>query len=97
MRIVVIGGTGHVGTYLIPRLVAAGHRVVNLSRGGRRPYTDHSAWGDVEQLVVDREAEDRAGTFAGRVADLAPDAVVDMVCFTEESARQLVDGLPRGL
>ncbi|WP_046772442.1 NAD-dependent epimerase/dehydratase family protein [Jiangella alkaliphila] len=93
MRIVVIGGTGHVGTYLIPRLVAAGHQVVNLSRGTRRPYSEHPAWAEVEQLVADREAEDRAGTFAGRVAGLGPDVVVDMVCFTEESARQLVDGL----
>lgn len=93
MRIVVIGGTGHVGTYLIPRLVTAGHEVVNLSRGTRRPYSEHPAWADVRQLEVDREAEDRAGTFPGRVADLQPDAVVDMVCFTEESARQLVEGL----
>lgn len=93
MRIVVIGGTGHVGTYLIPRLVAAGHEVVNLSRGTRRPYSEHPAWADVEQLVVDREAEDAAGTFPGRIADLRPDVVVDMVCFTEESARQLVEGL----
>ena len=35
MRVVVIGGSGHVGTYLIPRLVAAGHEVVNVSRGQR--------------------------------------------------------------
>ena len=30
-RIVVIGATGHVGTYLVPRLVRAGHHVVALS------------------------------------------------------------------
>jgi NAD(P)-dependent dehydrogenase (short-subunit alcohol dehydrogenase family) len=28
MVIVVIGGTGHIGTYLIPRLVAARHEVI---------------------------------------------------------------------
>ena len=38
MRIVIIGGTGHVGTYLMPRLVEAGHEVVCLSRGQREPY-----------------------------------------------------------
>jgi uncharacterized protein YbjT (DUF2867 family) len=32
MRIVIIGGTGHVGTYLVPRLVEAGHEVVCVSR-----------------------------------------------------------------
>lgn len=28
MRIVVIGGTGHVGTYLVPRLMEGGHEVI---------------------------------------------------------------------
>jgi nucleoside-diphosphate-sugar epimerase len=93
MRIMVIGGTGHVGTYLVPRLVGAGHEVICLTRGLSRPYTDHVAWNDVERIVVDREAEDQAGTFAGRVADLSPDVVIDMVCFTVDSARHLVDGL----
>jgi tetracycline resistance efflux pump len=27
MRVVIIGGTGHVGTFLVPRLVMAGHEV----------------------------------------------------------------------
>ncbi len=38
MRIVIIGGTGHVGTYLVPRLVRAGHEVINVSRGESKPY-----------------------------------------------------------
>ena len=37
MRVVVIGATGHVGTYLVPRLVRGGHEVVALSRGEREP------------------------------------------------------------
>ena len=40
MRTVVIGGSGHVGSFLVPRLVRAGHEVVNLSRGARAPYVD---------------------------------------------------------
>jgi nucleoside-diphosphate-sugar epimerase len=39
-RVAIVGGSGHVGTYLVPRLVAAGHDVVNVSRGKREPYTD---------------------------------------------------------
>ena len=93
MRIVVIGGSGHVGTFLVPRLVRAGHEVVTISRGQRAAYLDDDAWRDVRQVRADREAEDAAGTFPGRVAALAPDAVVDMVCFTPESASALVDGL----
>jgi len=36
-RIVIIGGNGHVGTYLVPELVEHGHAVVNVSRGTARP------------------------------------------------------------
>jgi nucleoside-diphosphate-sugar epimerase len=43
--------------------------------------------------VADRAAEDAAGTFVGRLADLRPDVVIDMICFTRQSAEQLVDGL----
>jgi nucleoside-diphosphate-sugar epimerase len=92
-RIVVIGATGHVGSYLVPRLVRAGHEVVALSRGEREPYVPAPEWRAVERVTADREAEDAAGAFGERIAALAPDAVVDMVCFTPASARQLLDAL----
>ena len=63
MRVVIIGGAGHVGTYLVPRLVQAGYEVINISRGQRVPYQPHTAWKSVQQVVADREAEDRAGDF----------------------------------
>jgi nucleoside-diphosphate-sugar epimerase len=92
-RIVVIGATGHVGSYLVPRLVRAGHEVVALSRGTRDPYLPSLEWRSVERVAVDRAAEDAAGQFGERIAALAPDVVVDMVCFTPESAQQLVEAL----
>jgi len=92
MRVVVIGGTGHVGTFLIPRLVRAGYEVVCLHRGGK-PYVPSKAWNQVEHIITDRKAEDAAGTFAGKVSNLEPDIVVDMICFTRDSARHLVDAL----
>lgn len=93
MRVVVVGGSGHIGTYLVPRLVRAGHEVANLSRGSDVRYARASEWDEVRQVVVDREAEDRAGTFGERVLALAPDVVVDLICFTPRSARALVDAL----
>jgi nucleoside-diphosphate-sugar epimerase len=93
MRVVIIGGAGHVGTYLVPRLVEAGHEVINVSRGQRGPYQPHVAWKSVRQVVADREAEDKVGTFGGRVRELNPDVVIDMICFTLESARHLVSAL----
>jgi len=93
MRVVVIGATGHVGGYLVPRLVRAGHEVVALSRGRQRLYREDPAWEAVRRVTVDRDAEDAAGGFGARVAALRPDAVVDMVCFTPGSAEQLLDAL----
>ena len=93
MRVVMIGGTGHVGTYLVPRLVEAGHEVVCVSRGRRSAYRAHAAWGRVRAVTADRKAEEAAGTFGARIAALEPDAVIDMISFTPESTRHLVEAL----
>lgn len=93
MRIVVIGGTGHVGTYLVPRLVEAGHEVVCLSRGQQRPYRSDACWRAVGFAVADRPSEDAAGTFGKRILELKPDVVVDLICFTLDSAHQMVEAL----
>jgi nucleoside-diphosphate-sugar epimerase len=51
----------------------------------------------VIKVTVDRDADDAAGTFGRRVADLEADAVVDLICFEPDSARQLVEALrPNG-
>jgi nucleoside-diphosphate-sugar epimerase len=93
MRVIVIGGTGHVGTYLVPRLVERGHQVVVISRKQREPYQAHGAWQWVERVTIDREAEEADGSFGRRVRDLRADVVVDMICFTLDSAQQLVEAL----
>jgi nucleoside-diphosphate-sugar epimerase len=92
-RVVVIGATGHIGSYLVPRLVRAGYDVVAVSRGERAPYHEAPEWRSVQRVAADRDAEDAAGTFATRLAGLRPDAVVDLICFTPEAAGQLVDAL----
>jgi len=92
-RVVVIGATGHIGSYLVPRLVRGGHEVIAISRGARRPYHPSPQWDSVTTLTADREAEDAAGTFGARIAALRPDVVIDLICFTAASAAQLVDAL----
>ena len=92
-RVVVIGATGHIGSNLVPRLVRAGHEVTALSRGTREPYHPAPEWSRVERVTADREALDAAGTFGDQVASHRPDVVVDLVCFTPESAAQLVEAL----
>jgi nucleoside-diphosphate-sugar epimerase len=93
MRVVVIGASGHVGTYLVPRLVALGHEVIALSRGNRAPYLPHGAWKSVRQERADRQAEEANGTFGARIRDLDPDVVIDMICFAPASAAMLVEAL----
>jgi nucleoside-diphosphate-sugar epimerase len=93
MRIAVIGATGHIGTWLVPRLIRAGHDVVAISRGSRTPYHDSPEWQSVESIVADRSAEEIAGTFGDRIAKLDADVVVDLICFDIASALQIVNAL----
>ncbi|MEF0941121.1 NAD-dependent epimerase/dehydratase family protein [Rhizobium sp. BR 362] len=92
-RAVVIGATGHVGTYLVPRLVEAGHEVVAVSRGQAKPYSSNRAWDAVEQLTMDRAAMEKDGSFGPAIRALKADIVIDMICFTLESARHLAESL----
>jgi nucleoside-diphosphate-sugar epimerase len=93
MRVVVIGGKGKVGTYLVPMLAVAGHDVINVSRGTRQPYLPHACWDEVRQVTLDREEEESGGTFAGKIQELKPDVLIDMICFKVESAKQLGEAL----
>ena len=92
MRIVVIGGSGHVGTYLVPRLVEAGHRGSldqPRTEGTTRsipPGITSSRW----RWTASRRPKEPSGE---RVLGLEPDVVVDMICFTPASACQLVEAL----
>src|SRR5882672_2345074 len=89
MRVVVIGGTGHIGSYLTPRLVEAGYSVICVSRSMRGPYVENPAWSAVEQVTLDRNGE----AFDSHIAALNAEAVIDLTCYTPASARQLVAAL----
>lgn len=93
MRVIVLGGSGHIGTYLVPRLVALGHEVICVSRGQRQPYQPHPAWQAVQLVVADREVEEESGVFGQRIGSLRPDVVIDLICFNLDSARHLVEAL----
>ncbi|NQX13414.1 NAD(P)-dependent oxidoreductase [Microbacteriaceae bacterium VKM Ac-2855] len=93
MRILVIGGSGHIGTFLIPRLVRAGHDVVTMSRGTRTAYTDSPEWRQVTTVTVDRAQQDADGSFGGTVLAQHPDAVIDLLSFTLDSTAALVEAI----
>lgn len=95
--LVVLGGTGHVGSYLVPRLVALPDApdVVCVSRGQSKPYAaagEHAAeWAKVRMITLDREADPEG--FVAAVVALRPHAIFDMICFTLESAKLLTQAL----
>jgi nucleoside-diphosphate-sugar epimerase len=93
MRCVVIGGSGHIGTYLVPLLVEAGYEVHNISRGETKPYIENSAWKKVTHHSCDRKAEDELGTFPQRVRSLQAQIVIDLICFDLASAKKLVEAI----
>jgi nucleoside-diphosphate-sugar epimerase len=88
-RAVIIGGTGKVGTYLVPMLVADGFEVINVSRDSSKPFVPHGCWESVEQVRLDRNDPE----FAQKIAALEPDIVVDKICFKESDMLALIAAL----
>lgn len=93
MNVVVIGGTGHIGTYLVPRLVELGADVTVVSRQQREPYQPHGAWKKVKHRNLDRETLELSNSFGESIRTLEPDVVIDLICFSPESNQHLVDAL----
>jgi len=76
MKIAVVGATGFVGSHLVPHLVTAGHRVIAVSRGGRRL----DGWRE----AVETRAADVTDTGLDE-ALAGADAVVHLVAIPRES------------
>ena len=93
MKIVIIGGTGHIGTFLVPRLVALGHEVIVVSRQRRAPYQSHDGWAKANIISMDRDALEKENQFGKAIAAIGADVVVDLICFELEKCRQLTDAL----
>ena len=84
MKAVVIGGKGHIGTYLCPMLVKNGFEVVSITRGNSQPYEDDYAWKDVESVFLDRN---KCSNFEEQVISMNPDIIIDLVNFNIEDTK----------
>lgn len=93
MRVAIIGGSGHIGTYLTPKLVQAGLDVTSISRGLKTPYRPDVAWERVRKVSLDRTAEEASGNFGELIAALDAEVVIDLTCYLPESAVQLAEAL----
>jgi nucleoside-diphosphate-sugar epimerase len=80
MRVLVIGGTGFIGSHVVRELASRGADVCVLHRG--RTRVDLGA--SVRYRYADRDDPD---SFTRAARDITPDVVVDMIAFTEAHAR----------
>jgi len=88
-NIIVIGGKGRIGSYLVPMLCEAGYEVLNISRGQTDLRRDQAAWQSVRQITLDRHQTD----FPQQVAGLQGDVVIDLICFRDDDMHRLVQAL----
>jgi len=90
MKVVVIGGSGHIGSYLIPKLVKAHHKVIEISRGKREPYMKDWTWEKATHIHLDRSND---LDFSQKVAELDADVVIDLICYTLDEVKEMVAAL----
>lgn len=88
MRVVVIGATGHIGTYLIPMLVENGFDTIAISRTESKPYEEHAAWLRVKRLLLDRQNDP---DFVNTLYNMHPDIIVDLVNFDIAETKKIAE------
>jgi len=96
MKVLIIGGTGHIGSYLVPRLVLHGYEVQVLARNPKPYYGSagtEALWSQVEWILADRIREEENGSWGKRMAEVEADVVIDLICFTPEQNRIMVENL----
>lgn len=87
MKAVVLGGCGHIGTYLVPMLVDAGYETISVTRGQSRAYEWDPAWDRVERVQMDRKNDPE---FNAKIAAIDADVVVDLINFRLEDTKEMV-------
>jgi nucleoside-diphosphate-sugar epimerase len=84
MKILVIGGSGFIGPFVVRDLAEQGHEIAVFHRGNAKP----AFAGSVRRIVGDRN--DLAAHRA-EIERLAPDVVVDFLLSDDRQARALMD------
>lgn len=92
MKILVVGGTGHIGSYLIPRLVQAGHNVLVVARTPEPRYAEaRLCWSAVGWITADRRQEEQTDAWYRRMQGIEVDVVIDLICFTRTQNQTMMD------
>ena len=83
MRVLIIGGTGFIGSYVLRRLLGEGHSVAVFHRGQSGSDLPREAL----RIIGDRR---RLADYGGEFDRFGPQVVLDMIPYVEEDARALM-------
>lgn len=87
MKILVIGGSGHIGSYLVRELVKDGHTVYAIMRGNRTPYGyEEEVWNKVNVVQMSRAELYESNL----IEELNADVVCDLIAFDLEGVKKIV-------
>jgi nucleoside-diphosphate-sugar epimerase len=88
MRILLLGGTGFIGSLVVEHLLLTGHEVAVVHRG-HRPVPPGSA-----SLIADRG---EPGPLSAALETFHPEALIDMIAYTAADADRVLAVLPAHL
>ena len=92
MRVLLIGASGHIGSFLVPELIRRQHHVIAVSRHGcKAAYSAAAAeWDAVEELIMDKETLYRDKAL---FASLKADVILDTQSFQLPDAERMCENL----
>jgi 2'-hydroxyisoflavone reductase len=89
LRILILGGTGFLGPYLVHNARQRGHSVSILTRGRREPGLFESSFEGVEHLIGDRAQPDGLAATRGKTWDVVIETSGYRHPWTRDAAQQL--------
>lgn len=69
MKVLIIGGTGHIGKFMVPKMVEAGAEVVVVG-SGKTPLPDNKVWSNIKYLKCNVADTDKLNKLADEVPDV---------------------------
>lgn len=87
MKVLVIGASGHIGSYLVKELIREQHEVYAVMRGERIPYGyDEKIWSKVKMLKMSRDELCESDIFDKTEFDV----VCDLIAYSLDSVKKLL-------